>query len=329
MKTFSFIGSDKNAGKTTALNFVYRRLWEIAGTETRVCLTSIGINGEEIDMYEGHPKPRIRIYKNSCFVTAGEHLRGHTGKYEICFSFSDFNKLYILGKCLSDFHIVVEGPNNKQEMLRLKTILKDIFPKTCLLIDGSVDRQFLAHPDISDAFYFALLVSDRKEQLQKAKDLLSSLSFPVCSAYEKSFLKAARKQDTKSLLTDENHQVLYHGNKIPSLDADLKNACLKYKNANHFLYLNGALSKSLFTFLSPFRHLNIVLDNFTLYQNVSVRENHGRRFAPEILLLHPVTVRKIFLKQDTRAQDKTNMLTIPGNIPFHNLFREDPHEIGI
>jgi len=327
MKTFSFIGSDKNAGKTTALNFVYRRLWE-AGTDTQICLTSIGINGEDIDAYEGHPKPRIRLYKGSCFITAGEHLKELTGKYEICFSFSDFNKLYILGKCLTDFQIVLEGPNNKQEMLRLKTVLEDIFPKSCLLIDGSVDRQFLAHPDISDAFYFALLVSDRKEQIRKAEDLLFSLSFPICSASQKDFLKAARKEETKSLLADDNNQILYQGNEIPSLDASLKNVCLKYKNASSLLYLNGALSKSLFTFLSPFKQLKVVLDNFTLYQNVSVHENHGRRFAPEILLLHPVTVQKIFLKQDTRAENKIG-LTIPENIQLHNLFREKPHEIGI
>ncbi|MCP4113540.1 MAG: hypothetical protein GY749_49785 [Desulfobacteraceae bacterium] len=332
MKTFSFIGSDKNAGKTTVLNFVYKRLWEKHGEETPVCLTSIGINGEEIDAYEGHPKPRIRVFKSSFFVTAGEHLKELTGKYEVFDTFSNFNKLYILGKCLSDFQVVLEGPNNKQELAELKKIVNVIIPRTCLLIDGSIDRQFLAHPDISDAFYFALLVSDRKEQIQKAKDLLFSLTFSACSKDLKTELEKIRRQDTKSVLLDKESQVLYHGNEIPSFDANLKNICMKYKNKDSILYLNGALSKSLFTFFAPFKKLEIILDNFTLYQNVSVRESHGTRFAPEILLLHCVRINKIFLKQENLAYNKTGntgSLGIPRNVPVHNLFRENPYEIGI
>ncbi len=332
MKTFSFIGSDKNAGKTTALNFVYKRLWEKHGTGTPVCLTSIGINGEEIDAYEGHPKPRIRVFKDSFFVTASEHLKELTGKYEIFNCFSEFNKLYVLGKCLADFQVVLEGPNNKQELAELKKIVNNIIPGTCLLIDGSIDRQFLAHPDISDAFYFALLVSDRKEQIQKAKDLLFSLTFRTCSENLKATLEKVRKQNTKSVLLEKDNQVLYHGNEIPALDANLKSSCMKYKNKESVLYLNGALSKSLFTFFAPFKKLKIILDNFTLYQNVSVRENHGIRFAPEILLLHNVRVNKIFVKQENQAYNttgSTGSLGIPRNIPVHNLFRENPYEIGI
>lgn len=326
MKTLSFIGSDKNAGKTTVLNFVFRRLSEDPGQDVPVCLTSIGINGEEVDSYEGHPKPSIFLYKGSYFVTAGEHLKELTGKYEICFSFSDFNKLYIFGKCLSDFQVVLEGPNNKQELLRLKKVVADILPDSCLLIDGSIDRQFLAHPDISDGFYFALLISDRKEQVQKAGDLLYSLSFPVCSRNHRQFLAKTGNQDTKSILYDEKNQVLHHGSEIPSFDEDLKNASMKYKNTNTFLYLNGAFSKSLFTFFAPFKNLTIILDNFTLYQNISVRENLGPRFSPEIFLLHSVKVNKIFLKQDT---GKTAFPGLPKNIPVINLFRENPYEIGI
>jgi len=326
VKTFSFIGSDKNAGKTTVFNFVFKQLREGPEREVPVCVTSIGINGEEVDTYEGHPKPLIRLYRNSYFVTAGEHLRELTGQYEICFSFSDFNKLYILGKCLSDFPVVLEGPNTGQELLRLKKVVADLLPGSYLLIDGSIDRQFLAHPDISDGFYFALLISDRKEQLQKAQDLLYSLSSPVCPESHRQFLTKTGKKDTKSILYDGENKILYHGREIPSLDEDLKNACMNYKNATTFLYVNGAFSKSLFTFFAPFTHLRIILDNFTLYQNISVGEHLGPRFLPTIFLLHPVRVKKIFLKQDT---GKPAFAGLPRDIPVINLFRDNPYEIGI
>lgn len=326
MKTFSFIGSDKNAGKTTVFNFVFRKLLEDPGQDARVCLTSIGINGEEVDTYEGHAKPFIYLYKNSYFVTACEHLKELTGKYEICFSFNDFNKLYIFGKCLTDFQVVLEGPNSGQELLRLKKVVANILPKSYLLIDGSIDRQFLAHPDISDDFYFALLISDRREQIQKAQDLLYSLTFPVCAENQRQFLANTGHQDTKSILYDKKNQILYHGSEIPGFDEDLKDICMKYKNAKTSLYLNGAFSKSLFAFFAPFKNLTIILDNFTLYQNMSVSENPGPRFSPEIFLLHPVRVNKIFLKQDA---GKTVFPGLPKNIPVINLFRENPYEIGI
>ena len=49
METLAFIGSDKNAGKTTVFNFVYQKMH---AADTMVCLTSIGINGEPVDTYE-------------------------------------------------------------------------------------------------------------------------------------------------------------------------------------------------------------------------------------------------------------------------------------
>lgn len=326
MRTLSFIGSDKNAGKTTVFNFVFKKLLEDPGKAARVCVTSTGINGEDIDAYEGHPKPLIRLYKDSYFVTAGEHLKELTGKYEICFSFSDFNKLYIFGKCLSDFQVVLEGPNNKAELVRLKKVVANILPDACLLIDGSIDRQFLAHPEISDGFYFALLISDRRQQVQKAQDLLFSLSFPVCPEDHGQFIAKTGNKDTKSILYDRENRVLYHGSEIPSLDDNLKDACMNCKDTKTFMYLNGAFSKSLFTFFAPFKHLNIILDNFTLYRNISLREHLGPRFLPKIFLLHPVRVNTIFVKQDTAG---TAFSGLPSDIPVINLFREDTHEIRI
>jgi len=326
VKTLSFIGSDKNAGKTTVLNFVFRKLSEDPGRAVPVCLTSIGINGEEVDTYEGHPKPSIRLYKGSYFVTACEHLKELTGRYEICFSFNDFNKLYILGKCLSDFQVVLEGPNNRQELLRLKKVVGTLLPDSRLLIDGSIDRQFLAHPDISDGFYFALLISDRKEQLQKAHDLLFSLTLPVCPENHRLFLTTTGIEDRKSILYDRENKILYHGSEMPSLDDNLKDACMKCKDSKTSLYLNGAFSKSLFSFFAPFKKLTIILDNFTLYQNISVGENLGPRFSPEIFLLHPVRVNTIFLREDA---GETAFPGLPQDIPIINLFRENPHEIRI
>ncbi len=327
MRTLSFIGSDKNAGKTTILNFVYRKLRENSKGKTPICLASIGINGEEIDFYENQQKPTFFLSKGSYFITAGEHLHELTGKYEILDNFTrpDFKKVYVLGECLLDFQIILEGPNNKQEILHMKKKVEGLLPNSDLLIDGSIDRQFLAHPAVSDAFYFAVLLSTRKEQLQKAKDLLFALFLHVCSQKQKNLLIDRLEEDTRSFLFGENNELFYHGKTIPFLDTKLQRLCLKYKNRKCTLYLNGALSKSLCSLLAPLKNLTIILDNFTLYQNISLHDTHGKAFRPTLLILNPVKVKRIFLKQETSRYT----LPVPENIPVHNLFREDLHEIRI
>lgn len=323
MKTISFVGSDKNAGKTTALNFIYQKL-----RTGVVYLTSVGINGEKIDSYEGDKKPEIIIFPETYFITEASRLSDANGKYEIIhiFPMPAFKKNFIFGKGLVTFSVILEGPNEKCELIKIKKKLCDFNSAGHLLIDGSVDRQFLAHPEISDSFCFALLVSSRKEQLQKANDLLFPLSMPDCSAKHKKIIDLKISENHKSILAKSDGEILYLSNKIPFLDNQLKKKCLEFQNEKCLLYLDGALVKSLFTFLSPFKKLEIVLNNFTLYQNINLyMQKNTTTHNPPISLYHPVTVDGIFIKEEAEKTD----LSIPAGIPIHNLFREDFNEIGI
>ncbi len=318
MKTWSFIGSDKNAGKTTVLNHVHRRLRETSGSSS-ICLTSIGINGEEIDNYEQFPKPRIPIFRGNRFITAAGQLSAFSDCYEPLHTFSPphFRKQYVLGRCLRGFMPVLEGPNSKEEILFMKELLAPLLPKGHLLIDGSIDRQFLGHPLISDAIFFALLISTRPEQQRKAADLLFALTIPECDLDEKSLITGKLNEETRSLLFDGRGALLYRGTSPPFLDKELKEHCLKNRGTACRLYLNGALTRSLHALLAPLPNMRIVLDNFTLYQNVSVNEGLDKPFRPGLSLLHPVLVRHIFLNREADIE-----LALPVGIPVHDLFRE-------
>ena len=326
METLAFIGSDKNAGKTTVFNFVYQKMH---AADTMVCLTSIGINGEPVDTYEGHPKPKITVYRHSFFITAGEHLRPHTGKYETMHLFlpPHFSKPYVLAKSLLDLDLVLEGPNTQKELMEMKGLIGMVLPACPLLVDGSIDRQFLAHPTVCDGFYFAVLASSRKQQLRKANDFLTALALPVCPKDLRADIEEFQTDETKSFLLVDSSGPIYHGRQIPFLDEALRETVKRQKGEECILYLNGALSKSLFSFLSPFSKLTVVLDNFTFYLNVSVDAGLGRSFRPRLFLFHPVKVKSIFLNME--GEDHRSRLEIPSHIPVHNLYREDLHEIGV
>lgn len=325
MKTWSFIGSDKNAGKTTVLNYVHRRLREAFGCGS-ICLTSIGINGEEVDNYEQLPKPRIPVYRGNYFVTSASQLSAFSYYCEPVqeFSLPNFRKRYLLGRCLHDFLPVLEGPNTGGELLMLKEVLQPLFAEGHLLIDGSIDRQFLGHPGISDAILFSLLVSSRPEQQRKAAGLLFAFSIPECSAMDRSLISGLLNQETRSLLLDDRGGILYRGGKPPFLDDELKAECLGHRNSGCLLYLNGALTRSFHALLAPLHTFRLVLDNFTLYQNISVSEVGGKPFRPGLSLRHPAPVRDIFLNREVDID-----LSLPAGIQIHDLFRDHGRKFNL
>ena len=66
-KSISFVGMEKNAGKTEALNYVIKRLNDYNKT---IAVTSIGIDGERLDQVTETSKPRVFLYPNSLFITS-------------------------------------------------------------------------------------------------------------------------------------------------------------------------------------------------------------------------------------------------------------------
>ncbi len=319
MKTYCFIGSDKNAGKTTALNFIYNKMCD-ENSSSSICLTSIGMNGEETDQYEGCVKPPVRLRKNGFFVTHSDHLKMHTGKYATCGSFTSpqYSRNYILAKCLTSFPVTLEGPNHGQEVVEMKKKLPELLPQvSALLIDGSVDRQFLASPAISDMFYFSVLFSGRKQQLRKTQGFLYSLSIPQCAGSVKSWIEREKRETTRSLLFSETGETLYHGETIPFSDRHLQKMCTVMRDTICTLYVQGALTKTFHQFLAPMNRLSIILDNFTLYLNVSAQPGKKRKFGPDLYLLNPVQVKTLFIKQESDY----DIGLLPENVPVVNLFR--------
>ncbi len=319
MITYSFIGSDKNAGKTTALNYIYRELQQNRQSRS-ICLSSIGINGEDVDTYEGVKKPHIDLFPDSCFITNCVHLAHQTGKYETLLNLGRplFTKNYIFGRSLLEMQLVLEGPNSGNEVRNVKRrIAPFLSDDGIFLIDGSIDRQFLAKPEISDGFYFSVLFTERPQQFQKSCDFLRMLSLAPCSKQVHRIIAKNLETKTKSLLLTESYRPVYQGEAIISRDRKLRKQCEAISRTKCFLYLKGALTRSLYEFLAPFSELQVILDNFTLYLNIPTSHHQGIEFKPKIVLFHPVPVKTIFIKQETDF----DLSLLPPEVLARNLFR--------
>jgi len=133
-----------------------------------------------------------------------------------------------------------------------------------------------------------------------------------------------KRDDTKSILFDDN-EVVYHGSEMPFNDETLLSEISERQEQNGIVYINGALTESLYDFLSPFKSLVVVLDNFTQYLNITTRVSPNKIFIPHLFLLHPVEIKTIFVKQETDID--RNLL--PKNMEIINLFRSLSYETGI
>lgn len=308
MKTSSFIGSNKNAGKTTALNFVLKKLSE---QNKELIITSIGINGEGTDQFIGRKKPFIKIYQNNLFITAKEHIKSVQGLISVLDVYSPptFSKVFVLCRALTSFDIVLEGPNSKLEILNLKNKLEINFLNFELLIDGSIDRQFLGDPQISDKIYFSLLLNSHKEQQLKVSNYITALKLPV---YQNE-LKTS-DNNFKSLLLNSSGEVVYTSDTLAFLDEALIDK-IKLSKDEQVLVLKSALIDSLAYKLKPYKKLKIVLENFTLLR-------YEKNYGLDLYLLNKTPDVDFFYKYD----DLSSKLILPPGI---DIYRKDLHEVRV
>lgn len=318
METYCFIGSDKNAGKTTAFNFIYDDLCR-QSPRPELCVTGIGINGEAIDNFDGSAKPVIRLRSGSYFLTHIRHLTDHGGRYRTLQVFGEprFHGQYVFGCCLTDFATLLEGPNSRQELLLAKAAIAKVVDDGILLLDGSIDRQFLADPAISDMFYFAILFSGSKVQQQRVVAMLHALQLPPGPVEICDRVRKVKSSATKSLLLAADGEVRYHSTEMPFSDSGLRMACGALGIEPAWLYLGGALTRSLADFLGPLANIAVLLDNFTLYQCQSGDGSARALYRSPLSLLQPLRVKAIFIREEAPFDPRL----LPADVPVINLYR--------
>jgi len=144
----SFIGMCKNAGKTTVLNEVIKELHE---NEESILLTSIGRDGEELDLVTNTKKPEIYIYKDDYIATARDLIKYCDITKEIVESTGIYTPLgeIIIIRALSDGFVQIAGPSIATQMATVCESFKK-YSKGKILIDGALERKSIATGKVSN-----------------------------------------------------------------------------------------------------------------------------------------------------------------------------------
>ena len=253
--TISIIGTAKNAGKTTVLNAIIEEY-----KNEIIAITSIGLDGEQIDTVTNLPKPQIHVYKNTIIATAYDCIKSDVMIHENTNIMTPLGEIIIV-EATKDQDILVAGPSTKHEMIEVVNKLKKYNPKK-ILIDGALFRRSLASTTVSDAVILSTGASysdDMRKVVDDTVTIVNQFKVDEISDEVKNLLPQV------SCVIQNNFVVQNIDDNWIHTNTELLQKVLSKKSK--YLYLNGALTDKIIQRLIAIRDqidaLTIIVNDAT------------------------------------------------------------------
>ena len=236
----SVVGLEKNTGKTECLNYILKRL---KTSEKQIAVTSIGVDGEEVDRLYHNTKPEITLYDGMVFVTSEKHYREKQLTAEII---DVSHRKTALGRLITarvqnSGKTLLSGP---PDTLWLQKILQTMKERhiDLTLVDGALSRLSLASPAVTDAMILTTGAS-LSENLAK---LLQITSF-ACKMIALEEIEPSLKQQLEPIekgiwAIGEDGKI--HDLNIPSVFGMGERSAEIFKYGNT-VFVSGAISDNL------------------------------------------------------------------------------------
>jgi hypothetical protein len=179
----AIIGLSKNVGKTTVVNHLLETLSLPA---SQLALTSLGLDGEALDVLTGLPKPRIVPATGLLMATARQLLASGTAEVDVLEELPGRTALgtVVLGRVRSPGRIEIAGPTLLSDLAQAARRVQR-YGAGMLLIDGAINRLGAAAPEITDACILctgATIGATAKMVARRTVETLGRLSTPVAAA---------------------------------------------------------------------------------------------------------------------------------------------------
>jgi hypothetical protein len=182
-KTLSIVGMAKNAGKTTALNYLIE---EADDEGIKLGITSTGRDGETSDLVTGTEKPRVFLYEDT-IVSVPSQL------YDLADAGLEIMEMTKMGTAIGDLmlcrvcdsgYVQIAGPVATADN---KKMCQTMFDMGCelILIDGAIDRKSIASPDTSDAIILstgAVISRTMKKVVEETTHIVNLYRLPEFEA---------------------------------------------------------------------------------------------------------------------------------------------------
>ena len=174
-RSLSIVGLEKNTGKTVCLNYILRRLNEM---HVPVGVTSIGVDGEQVDSVFATAKPEIILYEGTLFITSEQHYlkRQLVSRLEAVDSRRTALGPLVTARVLVRGKALLSGAATtgilRSQISQLEKTGVDL-----TIVDGALSRLSLASPTVTEAMILATgaAVSANVKQLVSRTKFLHSL----------------------------------------------------------------------------------------------------------------------------------------------------------
>lgn len=173
--SLSIVGLEKNTGKTVCLNYILKRLNEL---HTHVGVTSIGVDGEQIDSVFATAKPEVVLYEGTHFITSEQHYmkRQTVSVLEYVDSHRTALGPLVTARVLVRGKALLSGAATTG-ILRTQIEQLGSMGVDLTIVDGALSRLSLASPTVTEAMILATgaAVSANVKQLVSKTKFLHNL----------------------------------------------------------------------------------------------------------------------------------------------------------
>lgn len=181
MKSLAIVGLSKNAGKTTVLN----HLTGVAVSRSLPAgVVSIGVDGEERDVWSGRPKPQVLVPEGTVVATAGPCLDACAGNWEVLEELPARSLLgqVFLARAVRPGTVKLAGISSAEKIDRVLEGFRRHGVRLAL-VDGAYDRKAAAHPIRSDGVILVSGASAGKsleEVVRRTEEWVRIFNLPPC-----------------------------------------------------------------------------------------------------------------------------------------------------
>lgn len=264
-KRLSIIGMEKNVGKTTLLN----KLINDIGTKKVLGITSIGRDGEEVDVVTNTDKPRIYVRQGSIIAT-GRNCLGKCDITKEVLYVTDFTTPMgdiVLLRALSDGYVDIAGPSYNRQVKEVVKLMED-FGSEITIVDGALSRKSTAISDVSDATILATgaaLSLDMLKVVEETKKTVNFLLLKEVPEIAEKVKKYFEKVKALFIKKDKTVEFIDINNSI-----DLSNKIKEYLSEEiEYFCIRGAITQKIIeTFIenrASFSKLTLVVEDGTKF----------------------------------------------------------------
>ena len=305
LKCVAIIGMEKNAGKTTVLNYL------LEGENKKVrAITSIGYDGETTDQVTGTDKPVIYVTKGTLVATAAnllEYCDFTRELLKLTGFYTPMGEVVIL-RALSDGYAQIAGPSITEHITTLGKMLAEEGAEQ-LFVDGAASRKSTAAIAISDGCILATGASfshDLEEVVEQTVHHADLLTLPTIKESGFKFCVNAEENDVHAILNDNESIKLG-----TALEEEVISKIAETGQTLKALYFAGVVPGGMITkLLAKARNL----------KGISLIAQDGTKFQLALAQVQRLRARgvKLFTCRDAALKAITINPTSPAGISFNS-----------